>query len=206
MLDKKHISTTVMPSPSSSFSGYSAESALSTHSWLSPDIGADKNQGTHTQHITLNHSKEARLPSRLAPRWRGSSAHRNGSCRLGSFRQHHAHLWVHLGSCSWALSCYRPPCSSDPRLTPQMRKVAYLSAALTATRQELRLEVTVTPQKSAQTLRCRVKGLLSQLTLTIPRRRYCRLCINTETCFWLQINVSKVTVHRENVLRMVKMV
>ena len=32
MLDKKHISATVMPSFSSSFSGYSAKSALSTRS------------------------------------------------------------------------------------------------------------------------------------------------------------------------------
>ena len=93
MLDKKHISATVMPSFSSSFSGSSAKSALSTRSWLSLQV----QELIKTRALVLNISpwailKKPDFPSRLVPRWRSSLANRNGNWRFGSFRQHHVRL------------------------------------------------------------------------------------------------------------------
>lgn len=97
MLDKQ-IPTTVMPSSSSRFPGHSAM-PLYRFLTLSPDIGADKNKGTHTQHITLNHSKKARLPDWF-PSGSFISKQEMETGGLDPSGSTMSICGVHLGSCS----------------------------------------------------------------------------------------------------------
>ncbi|MXQ85820.1 hypothetical protein E5288_WYG010242 [Bos mutus] len=144
--------------------------------------GADKNKGTRTQHITLNHSKKARLPSRLVPRWRSSLANRNGNWRFGSFRQHHVHFRGASGllllSCLMLLASLLLRRKADATDKKNDLSVSCFNSNQTGTP----LGSVGNSQKSVHTLCCSVKGLLSKLTLTFPRR-YCCPCINTGTCF-----------------------